>query len=226
MSQVLFFAVASAFNPTLLGATTVMLLLPNPKRLLLGYLLGATATSISLGLLIVFKFEDSSAVDATQNTLSPVADIVLGVLLLAIAYAIRSGRHERRAERRRAKKAGEPAKIPSWQRFLNRGSARDTFVVGALLTLPGASYLAGLSHISKLDLNTVETVLSVVGFNLIMLALLEVPLIGYTLAPEWTPRAVQGLKESLSRNGARIAYVGSGVLGTALVLRGAIQLLV
>jgi hypothetical protein len=36
MSQVLFFSLAAAFNPTLLTATTVMLLLPTPKRLLLG----------------------------------------------------------------------------------------------------------------------------------------------------------------------------------------------
>ena len=41
MSQVLIFACTAAFNPTLLTATTVMLLLPSPKRLLLGYLLGA-----------------------------------------------------------------------------------------------------------------------------------------------------------------------------------------
>ena len=31
----------STFNPSLLAAVTVMLLLPNPKRLMLGYLLGA-----------------------------------------------------------------------------------------------------------------------------------------------------------------------------------------
>ena len=31
----------SMFNPSLLAAVTVMLLLPNPKRLMLGYLLGA-----------------------------------------------------------------------------------------------------------------------------------------------------------------------------------------
>jgi hypothetical protein len=37
----------AALNPTLLAPTTVMLLLPNPKRLLLGYLLGAYTTSHS-----------------------------------------------------------------------------------------------------------------------------------------------------------------------------------
>ena len=54
MSQIYVFALTAALNPTLLAATTVMLVLPSPKRLLLGYLLGALMTSITLGLLIVF----------------------------------------------------------------------------------------------------------------------------------------------------------------------------
>lgn len=46
------------FNPTLLAAVTMMLLLPNPKRLMPGYLLGAYTTSITLGLVIVFSLKD------------------------------------------------------------------------------------------------------------------------------------------------------------------------
>ena len=65
-----------------------------------------------------------------------------------------------------------------------------------LLTLPGASYLAGLDDIAKLNYSTTVTVLMVIGFNLVMLWLLEVPLISFLIAPEWTPRAIaasQGL---------------------------------
>lgn len=43
------------FNPALLAAVTVLLLLPSPKRLMVGYLLGAYTTSITLGLLIVSR---------------------------------------------------------------------------------------------------------------------------------------------------------------------------
>jgi hypothetical protein len=39
-----------------------------------------------------------------------------------------------------------------------------------MLTLPGASYLAGLSRIDEQNYSTPETVLVVIGFNLIMLA--------------------------------------------------------
>ena len=46
-------------------------------------------------------------------------------------------------------------------------------MVGALLTLPGASYLAGLTAIHKQNLSTAVTVLVVIGFNIVMLWLLE-----------------------------------------------------
>jgi Sap, sulfolipid-1-addressing protein len=225
VSRAFLFALTAAFNPTLLAATTVMLLLPRPKRLLLGYLLGATMTSITLGLLIVFQFEGSSAVSTTKRTLSPVEDLAIGGILLAIAYAIGSGRQRRLVERRRARRAAKPKKEPRWKEFLGRGSARDTFVVGALLTLPGGSYLAGLSAISKQDLSTTATVLSVLAFNVIMLALLEIPLLGYTLAPDRTPAAVQGLREWLARSGGRALTIGALVLGAALVARGLAGLL-
>lgn len=225
MSRVLFFSVTAAFNPTLLAATTVMLLLPRPKRLLLGYLIGALLTSITLGLVIVFSLEGSGGVSTAQNTLSPTADLTLGGILLVLALVLHRGSDERLRERRRRRKEGKPEKTPRWQRFLNKGSARDTFVVGALLTLPGGSYLAGLDAIGKQDLSTTATVLTVLGFNLVMMALLELPLIGYTLAPDWTPKAVDRLKGWIARRGRRVAIIGSATVGAALVVRGLIELL-
>src|SRR5690349_19245609 len=175
LRQVFTLSLLASLNPTLVAATTVMLLLERPKKLMLGYLLGACMTSITLGLIIVFALSDSSASNTTQNTLSPAVDIALGAIALAVSFVLRTGRHERRVARHRERKAAKPGKgPPRWQRELSKGSARTTFVVGALLTLPGASYLAGLSEIHKLDYSTSATVLLVVGFNVIMLWLLEV----------------------------------------------------
>jgi Protein of unknown function (DUF2910). len=103
---VLVFALSAALNPTLLAATTVMLLLPNPKNLMLGYLLGALMTSITLGLVIVFSLEDSGAVSVTQNTLSPAADFVLGLIALVVARVLSANRDEHLEERREKLKVG------------------------------------------------------------------------------------------------------------------------
>jgi len=224
MSQVLFFSLTAALNPTLLTATTVMLLLPSPKRLLLGYLLGAYMTSITLGLVIVFALQDSGAVETTRDTISPAASIVLGLILLVVAFTLHSGRHAERAEQRKEKKADKEEKTPRWREVMSKGRLRDTFIVGALLTLPGASYLAGMSEISDQALSTPTTVLCVIGFNLVMLAILEVPLLGYTFAPDWTRKAMERFKEVLTQHGERILFSVASIMGLALVLRGLVEL--
>jgi Sap, sulfolipid-1-addressing protein len=212
-------------NPTLIAATTVMLLLDKPTKLMLGYLLGAYMTSITLGLVIVFSLSNSSATNTTQNTLSPAVDIGLGAIALAVAFVLYTGRHERLRERRRARKAAKPDKgPPRWQRELSKGSARTTFIVGALLTLPGASYLAGLDDIHKLKYSTTATVLIVIGFNLVMLWLLEVPLASFVVAPKWTPRAIERAKAWVSRHAHVFAVRGFAAIGALLVIKGIVGL--
>jgi hypothetical protein len=222
------YALAAALNPTLLGATTVMLLLDHPKRLLLGYLLGALMTSVTIGLVIVFTLDGSAS--TAQHTLSPAMDLALGGILLVVAYMIRPGRQPseggRLAERRRRKEESKGDKgPPRWQQALSKGSARTTFVVGALLTLPGASYLIGLHKIADQDPSTAGAIAMVLLFNVIMLALLEVPLIGFIFAPEWTPRAVDNFKDWFSRNARRLGFRVALVIGLLLIARGLIYLL-
>jgi hypothetical protein len=229
--DIILLACSAALNPTLLAATTVMLLLPRPRNLMLGYLLGAMMTSVSLGLVIVFSLESSGAVEIAKNTLGPVGDIVLGAILLIVARALSAERDallkERRERRIAAKgKAKREKGPPRWQQVLSRGTPRTTFVVGALLTLPGASYLVALTRLAKDDLATAETVLAVVGFNVIMLVLLELPLLSYWLEPDATPGRVKRFTASLRRDGRRVAIRIAIVAGALLVVRGVVTLVV
>jgi hypothetical protein len=227
VGDIFFLAFLAALYPTLLAATTVMLLLPHPKRLLLGYLLGAAMTSVTLGLLIVFTLRHSGLVHTTQATLGPGADIALGCLALTIALVLGTGRDQRVAERRRERKAAKgPTGPPRWQQALGRGSARTTFIVGALLTLPGATYITALYRIADENLADPVTVVVVLAFNLIMLMLLEIPLLAYTIAPDWTPKAVERFKGALRERGRGWAVRGATIVGILLIARGIITLLV
>jgi len=227
LGQIFLFSLTAAFNPTLLAAVTVMLVLPSPRRLLLGYLLGAMMTSVTLGLVIAFSLNGSStATSSAKNTINPALDIVLGLLILVVAFVVGTGRDKRRRARSERKRAAQLNKSPPrWKQALSGGSARTTFLVGALLTLPGASYLAGLDLIAKQNLSTTATALTVVAFNLIMLLLLELPLLGYAIRPEATAAAVSRFSAWLTRSGGRIALAGAVVIGIALIARGAASLL-
>lgn len=231
--DVFLLALLATLNPTLLAAVTVMLLLPNPKRLMAGYLLGAYMTSITLGLLIVFSLHGSSTESTSKNTISPVEDLVVGVLVLALAWVLRTGRDQPFQERRRAKKeaklkakqeAGKPTEsLPL--RLLGRGDPKVTFVVGAVLSFPGVSYLDALDHIHRLDPGTVATVALVVFFCVMQQLFLEVPLVGYLFAPERTQGTVDRFRAWMGRSGRTAAVIGAAVIGVWLTARGLITLL-
>jgi len=228
--QTFLLALLAMFNPTLLAAVTLMLLLENPRRLMLGYLLGAYVTSISTGLVIVFALSDSSAASASKNSLSPSADIVVGLLLLLVAFVLATDRdrplRERKARRKQEKLEanGGEGKEALPLRLLGRGSPRVAFVVGLLLSFPGLAYLTGLSHISKLDAAAVPTALLVIAFCLIQQLLLEIPLVSYFLAPEETADRVRRFRAWLSRNGRQAAIIGAAVLGSLVIVRGIVGL--
>lgn len=107
---------------------------------------------------------------------------------------------------------------------MNEGTARTSFVIGALLTLPGASYLAGLDQIHKLHYSTAGTVAAVVIFNLVMMALLEVPMLAFVIAPDWTPDAITRTKAWASRHSRRFAIHGFGGVGVTLLIKGIVGL--
>ena len=64
-----------------------------------------------------------------------------------------------------------------------------------------------------------------IAFCLIAMVLLEVPLLGFAFAPDWTVSAVKRFQAWISRDGRRIATRAALVIGVLLVLRGAIELL-
>jgi len=230
LGQVFFLAFFAMLNPTLLAAVTLMLLLPSPKRLMIGYLLGAYTTSISLGLVIVYALPESSATETSKSTLSPAEDIVVGLLLLLVAFVLATDRdrpvRERKARRKQEKleaDGGEEGEaLP--MRLLGRGSPRVAFVVGLLLSFPGISYLTALNHIHKLDAGVAPTVLLVLLFCLIQQLLLEVPLAGYLFAPEKTADRVHRFRAWLVRNGRQAGIIGAIVLGTLVIVRGIVGL--
>jgi cytochrome c biogenesis protein CcdA len=217
------------FNPTLLAAVTVMMLLPEPRRLIAGYLAGALLSSIGLGMAIAFSLHNTSAVESTKRTLSPLEDIVFGLILMIVGWVLLSGRaaelKDRRRKRKEAKHGAAEHKESLPERLLGRGSPRITFALGAVLSLPGASYLLALDRIAKLGWPTASTALAVIVFCLIQQLLLEVPLAGFWVAPAWTERAVVRFREWISHRAARAGGHVAIALGVLLIVRGTIFLL-
>jgi hypothetical protein len=222
-------SLAAMFNPTLLAAVTIMMLLPEPRRLITGYLLGAYVASIGIGLAIVFTFHQSAGVESSKKTLSPLEDLAFGVVFVIVGWALLSGRvaalKESRKRRKEAKHGPAEHKESLPEKLLGRGSMRITFAVGALLSLPGASYFVALDKISKLGWPDASTAAAVVIFCLIQQMLLELPLFGFWVAPDWTAKAVVRFREWIAHNAARAGGYVALTLGILLIIRGTAYLI-
>jgi hypothetical protein len=70
----------------------------------------------------------------------------------------------------------------------------------------------------------VETVLLVVGFCLVQQMFLELPLLGYVLAPESAADRVTRSKAWMARSGRSAAVIGAAVIGVLLIARALITL--
>jgi hypothetical protein len=224
VGRVFVFALTAALNPSLLAAVTIMLSLEKPKRLLSGYLVGAAITSVTCGLVLAFALPNSSTSSTAKRSVDPVINIAIGVLILAIVFVVATGRDRRRrawSERKRERAKDKP--LPRWRRELSKGSARQTFFVGVLLSFPGASYIAGMDLLHKQKIGTVATVLAVLAFNLIMLALLELPLLGYATRPEWTAATVKRFSDWLTRRGGQVGLFAGAAFGVLLIVRGIVN---
>ena len=220
------------FNPTLLAAVTIMMLLPEPRRLITGYLLGAYLTSIGLGMAIVFSLpQQQPGSESSKKTLSPLEDLVFGAILVIVGWVLLSGRAARAQRKPQTSPRGrstarqeEKESLP--ERLLGRGSMRITFAVGALLSLPGASYFVALDKIAKLDWPTATTALAVIVFCLIQQLLLELPLFGFWRRPRLDrPRRRPLPRVDRRQRRPRPAGYVALTLGCLLIIRGTAYLI-
>lgn len=228
MGAVVLLAFTAAFNPTEIAATTVMLLLPSPERLMLGYWLGAMITGVASGLVIVFALKNTGAEHTTKHTVSPIVQLVFAVLLIIAAIALAKGEGERvreRHDKRHAKKAQKDKKPRKWQQMLRAGNPWHTFAAGILLSFPGASYLAALDRLIHLHYAAAVTVLIVIGFCLVQNILLEIPMLAFKIWPTQTPAKIDSAKAWAARHGRQYGAWGLAILGVALAIISVIGLL-
>ena len=220
MLNVLVLAAGAAVSPTILAVVIVVLRRPRPRRLLAAYLLGGMLTSVAVGIAIVTSLNELDIVSESSSGAGPVVDLTVGALALIVGFVLATDRDARLEARRQARQAERPTRDPWSQRVLNRGTAPIAFAVGVALNLPGAFYLVALKDIAEAQVGTGEQVLAILVFNLIMFVLAEVPLLGYSVAPEKTQEKVEHLNDWMSGHARQIVIAISVAIGIYLVARG------
>jgi hypothetical protein len=219
MGQVFLIAVVSAFDAGLLTAAVILLGRPRPARKLGAYLIGGFGFSIVFGLLIVLALHGSNL--RLGRSTQGVIEVVAGALLILIAVAEWSGRkmqwHPRRTRKADADRSGRHS---LQDQALGRDSLWIAWAAGALYSLPGAYYLAGLALLAKQNVSTATIVLVILGFNLIQFALIELSLLGLVLMPQRTRSLTEKLNAWMTARRRIVIVFLAGAIGAYLLISG------
>jgi len=217
MAELLPLAIASAFWPLLLAVVVVSLRAAHPVRLLISFLAGGLLTTMTVGLVVIYGLEGSTLTSGSRSTFDPWFEVVAGAIAL-LAAAVLWRRLGAQAE---AVIEGPPGKL---ERMLERG-APLAFVAGIVFNiLPGVFPIVALKDIAEMDTTVVATVSLLLGFYLIMFAFIEVPIVGFLLAPESTAQTVRRFNNWLDRNTRRVAIAALGLVGLYLLVKGIVGL--
>ena len=218
MADIIPLALAAAVYPPLLAGIIILLARDKPVAMLAAFMAGGMLVTFVLGLLIVFVLGDWLS-NKSQNSASPVVDIVIGVLSLVAAFVL----HRRIRERERGvvRAPKKPKDGPSrTQLMLNEGTPWAAFAAGLILNLPGIWYLDALKDIAQSNPSTSAVVVEILVFIVIMFVLAELPLIGYLVAPEATQRRVAAFQAGMSKHGRTVGMWAAALIGAYLLIKG------
>jgi len=192
-------------------------------------LLGGMTVALTIGLLDVLTIH-ADALKA-QGKASAGVDLALGLLLLAAGALLATGRlHGRQRASVPAGNApsGQPEKKEkkdSWAaRVLAEPRLGLAVLIGALVGLPGASYLTALHHLVAGKYSTLTQVIAVIVFVIIEFLLIIIPFAFLELRPEATKALLKRTQDWLLRHALQLMVAIAVLLGAYLTVSGLIRL--
>ena len=223
-----FFALAfiAALNPKLLALDLLLIENRRPRAMFLCLLLGGMTVALAIGLLDVLVFR-ADAIKA-QGKVSAGVDLALGLLLLAAGALLATGRLHGR--RKVPVPAGDgppdkPEKKDGWaQRALSEPRFGLAMLVGALIGIPGASYLTALHNLVTGKSSTATQVIAVAVFVVIDFLLIIIPFAFLELRPEATKALLKHTQDWLLGHAVQLMTAIALLLGAYLAVSGLVRL--
>jgi hypothetical protein len=232
-----FFALAflSALNPKLLALDLLLIENRRPRAMFLCLLLGGMTVALTVGLLDVLVFHADAL--KHQATVGAGVDLAVGLLLLAAGALLATGRvHGRRkvpvpagggppATKEEEEEKKKKKKKNGWaQRVLGEPRLGLAMLVGAVIGIPGASYLAALHDLVTGKSSTLIQVIAVVIFVVIDFLLIIIPFAFLELRPEATKARLRHTQDWLLSHALQLMAAIALLLGAYLAISGLVRL--
>ena len=220
--EIALLGLASALWPLLLVVVVIALNTSRPVRILGWFLVGGLLTTISIDTALVFAFQGSSFTEGPRPSADGWVDIVVGALALLAALVLRLGTQGKGPKRFQPKpKDDRPSRAQEWIEDLVERGATLSFVAGIVATiLPAPFALIAMKNISELDITDAQAFGLIVMFNLLMFSMVEIPLEGFLVAPDWARRTATGFNTWLAENLRKVAIYALLIGGVIELIRG------
>ncbi len=226
-----FFALAftAALNPKLLALDLLLIENRRPRAMFLCVLLGGMTVALTIGLLDVLTVHADAV--KSQGKASAGVDLALGLLLLVAGGLLKTGRlHGRQrspvpAGNMPPEQPEQPGKKEGWAaRVLAEPRLGLAMLVGAVVGLPGASYIAALHNLVAGKYSTATQVIAVVVFVVIEFLLILIPFAFLELRPEATKAALRRSQDWLLGHAFQLMAGIALALGAYLTVSGLVRL--
>src|SRR5215813_9197736 len=221
-------AFTAALNPKLLAVDVLLIDNRRPRAMFLCVLLGGMTVALTIGLLDMLTIH-ADTINA-QKTVSAGIDLALGLLLLAVGTLVAPGRLHGRRKPPVPAGDGESAqpereKKDSWAaRVLAEPRLGLAMLVGALIGLPGGTYLTALHNLVAGHYSTATQVSAVVVFVIIEFLLIIIPFIFLELRPEATKAALKRSQDWLAGHARQLMAYTALILGAYLTVSALVRL--
>jgi hypothetical protein len=222
-------AFTASLNPKLLALDLLLIENRRPRAMFACILAGGLGVAIAIGLVDVL-FVHADAV-RSQGKVSAGVDLAVGLILLAIGGSLLTGLLPRRRKAAAPAADGAPAKKKKdkgdgWaQRALREPRLGLAVLIGVLVGLPGASYIAALHHLIAGKYSTGTQVAAVVVFAVIEFWLIIIPWALLELRPAGTTAMLKTAQAWLGSHATQLMAWIAELLGAYLVISALVRLL-
>ena len=206
-------ALISSLYPLGLAAILLLTQANRPRPRVAVFLAGALTCTLAVGFVVVFALHDAGVGQSDQGTDQYWLRLVSGVAFMVAAVVL---------ARRLPKPHSGPSRV---SRAANEGGLFAIFVVGIALYLPAPTYLAALEEVGSTKLSPAAAAVWVLIVVALVLITVEVPVLLFLLAPDWTVPKLQAVNAWLDRHGHTLLVWVVAALGLWLFLDGLIGVL-
>jgi len=212
LAQAAGLALLSALSPTALLIAAIYLGSARPGLTSMFYLIGATAMSLVMGVVVLLVLRSIGLNHPDEHTPRYGLRLGLGVLLLAAAVfvAVRKPRQP------------DPAKAQHGlvSRMVAEPAPLSAFLVGLLVFAPGVTFIAALQVIATASAGPDLTSLAVILVVVINVLLVWLPIMLHLIAPTATERRLKAFNHWIRAHGTAVLIGVLIVAGGIMVFDG------